>query len=411
VSSLETIRLDLDRLVAAREKLRRRPVAEILAALDELIARWLMPGSCWMARAQEVLAARAGLAPAMLRDGLPRLLEPLGGDAIGRLLDAELGRRDAGEAAPRLVAHILPGNVPALAASAICLSLAVRAAALVKPGAGEPWFAELFAASLAEVDADLGACVAVRYWAGGSADVESEIGARADAVDVSGGDDAVAVWRARTHGIFVGRGARLSFAAVGREVIADGAARVRTAQAIAEDISIWEQRGCLSPQVVFVESVAAADVDQTARALAAALDEYAQRWPPRPMSLDEKAAVLRFRQAAEWGLGDEPGARLVSGGAAWTILIERAAQLRPSCLHRAVRLQPIADLATLPLVVEPMRPWLEAAGLAVDSARLTALAADLGRAGVHRVCRAGEMQRPDLSWKPGGIARVASWLR
>lgn len=409
----ESIRRDIEALRAARERLRRRSLDEILEGLARVIECWLAPGSPWLAEAENLLAAHTGFARAMLHEGLPRMLEPLRGDAIGRLLDEELGDRGVIEhGAPALVAHVLPGNVPALAAIATCLTLAVKAAALVKPGAEERWFAPLFAASLAEVDVDLAGCVAVRYWPGGASEIEDEIFAAADLVEVSGGDDAVAAIRARVRGRFVGHGSRLSFAAIGREILADAASLAGAAVAIAEDIAMWNQRGCLSPQVVLVETSSAEGIDSAVEALATALDEVAHRWPLGMPSLEERAALLRFRQAAEWGVAGEPGARLVSGaGGAWTILVERAAQLRPTCLWRTVRLQPAADLAELLPVLAPMRPWLEGVGLAVAPARFETLAPILRAAGVRRVCRTGLMQRPDLGWKPGGMPRLAAWMK
>jgi hypothetical protein len=403
----------VDGLLAARERLARRPTRDVLAALDELVRRWLEPESQWRRRAEVELAERTGFAPAMLREGLPRLLAPLGGGAIARLLLEELGERGARESlvGPRLVAHVLPGNVPALAAGAICLALAMRAAVLVKPGREERAFAPLFAASMAEVDPELAACVAVRYWPGGSGEIEEAAFARADVVEASGGDEAIAALRPRVRGRFLGRGGRVSFAAIGREIAAERAALAQAVRGIAEDVSIWDQCGCLSPQVVFVESAPGDGVERAAAALAEALADLARRWPPRRVSLDQQAAILRFRNAVEWGLEGETGGRVLAGGdMGWTLTVEREPALRPTCLHRTVRVQPVADLADLPRIAVPLRSWLEGAGLAVGDERFGETTGALVAAGLHRVCRAGEMQRPDLGWKPGGIPRVAAWL-
>lgn len=403
---MHPISADLDALLAARETIARRPTADLLAGLDAAVAAWLAPDSLWRRRAEVALADETGFAPAMLRDGLPRLLAPLRAPALALLLREELGEREA--IGPRLIAHVLPGNVPALAAPAICAALAVKAAVLVKPGHEERSFAPLFAQSLTEVDAELGACVRVRYWPGGAHAVEDEVFARADAVEVAGGDLAVAAIRPRVRGRFLGRGARVSFAALAREVIADAGELARAARGIAEDASIWEQRGCLSPQVVFAEVANEAELERVADALAVELDEYARRWPPRTLALEEQAAVLRFRQAAEWGFGAGGAERLVCGHElTWTLAIEGHAALEPTCLHRCLRLQPIADLAGLPEVLAPMRPWLEACGLAAGEERSRTLTSALRAGGVHRVCGCGEMQSPDLSWKPGGLPRIA----
>lgn len=360
-----------------------------------------------MRDAVAAIAAETGLAPAMVRECLPRQLEPLRAAAVERLLDEEIG--NASTAGAALIAHIVPGNVPALAAAPTILSLAIGAAALIKPGRDEQSFAPRFASSLAEVDADLGAAVAVHYWKGGADPVEDAVFAAADVVDYAGGDEALAAIEARVRGRFVGRGARLSFAALGREVAADDAALRRAAAAIAADTAIWEQRGCLSPQIVLVETTSSATLDAVGAALAEALDEIAVVWPRAALSLDEKAAALRFRNAVEWGLGGESGARILNADGG-TLLVERAAALRPTCLQRTLRVQPLADFDVLASLVEPERARIEAIGLAVVPEHVDALAACLREIGVPRVCAAGEMQRPDLTWKPGGVPRLARWL-
>jgi hypothetical protein len=254
--------------------------------------------------------------------------------------------------------------------------------------------------------------VAVRYWPGGTHTLDDALLARSDVVEVSGGDEAVAAVRARARGRFVGRGARLSFAALGREVLAEPASLAAAMRGIAEDVSIWDQRGCLSPQVVFAETSTEGELSAAAEALAVALAELARRWPPRRRSLEERAAVLRFRQAVEWGLGATAAGRVIAGDdLGWMIAVEKTPALRPTCLQRSVRLQPVARLEQIPALAAPVQRWLEAAGLAVEEARFAALARRLEEHGVHRACRAGEMQRPDLSWKPGGLPRLRLWMQ
>jgi hypothetical protein len=58
----------------------------------------------------------------------------------------------------------------------------------------------------------------------------------------------------------------------------------------------------------------------------------------------------------------------------------------------------------------PVRGALEAAGLAATREQWAAAAGRLAAAGVHRVCPLGEMQRPPLTWRQGGRARLADWM-
>jgi hypothetical protein len=60
--------------------------------------------------------------------------------------------------------------------------------------------------------------------------------------------------------------------------------------------------------------------------------------------------------------------------------------------------------------LEAKRDSLEGVGLAVDPRRFDAVAESVRQAGAHRVCPVGQMQQPDLTWKPSGRPRVAGWF-
>ena len=406
--------LDAARRAAAR--LKARSVDEVLVPLDRVIAAWLEPNSAWRQRAQAVLPAATGFSQAMIRHGLPLLLAPLRSDAIRELLREELGHPGVLDAAhgrrgaygPSLIAHVLSGNIPGLAATPILLSLTVKSAALIKAAAGDPIFPALFAASVRETDAELGECLVVTRWDGGDRAFENVAFASADLVVASGADTAIAAIAARVPRRFIGHGHKVSFAAIGRECLARPDAAERLARRLAYDVSLWDQYGCLSPQLCYVESGARVMPDEFARVLGDALDHYAKELPPRTLSLEEEAAVLRFRQASEWR---ETHRLLASRDSpAWTISVEPDAEFVPSCLHRCIRLKVLRSLADLATALAPHQRHLEAAGIAVGPERVNDVTAMLAAAGVHRICPLGVMQTPTLAWRQSGRPRVAEWV-
>ena len=299
------LRARIDRLRCAAERtLRRRSVGSILEALDEVIARWLDANYHLRRRADAELPSVTGFSAATIRHGLPRLLDPLRADAIGMLLDAELGDRHVldrvcdgrrARGAP-LIAHVLSGNIPGLAAAPVLLSLAIKSAVLVKPAAGDPLFPALLTASIAEVDAELGECVLVVPWRGGDADVEASVFREADLVVASGSDAAIASIGARVTRRFIGHGHKISFAVIGRECLDDEATACALAVRLAYDVSLWDQQGCLSPQLCYLESGGRVSPQRFAALLADALGSSAVALPPRRLSFDEQTAVQRFRQ-------------------------------------------------------------------------------------------------------------------
>ena len=404
----------------AQLRLAARPSESILASLAVLVERWLQPGSVWRRRAETMLPAATGFSAEMIRYALPLMLEPLRAPAVAELLDAELGGRrlldtqggDSPARGPNLVVHILPSNLPALAAVPVVLTLAIKAATLVKAGRGDRVFPLLLAGSIAEIDAELGACVAACYWPGGDRACEDGVFTAADLIVASGNDASVEDARARRGGRFIGYGHRVSFAVVAREVLADSAAAQTAAQALALDVALWDQRGCLSPQVCFVEG----DFDSACRfgaILAPALEDMARRLPPGAATTAELVAVRRFCEEAEWRrFGGKGGAvfRSAEGWAHGTIVVDPEPVFRPTALCRSLRILPLRSSADLPALLAPVRSVVEGAGIATEPQRSSEWMSLLTAAGAHRVCRLGSMQRPPLSWCQGGRPRVAEWM-
>ncbi len=411
------LRVAIDGAQRAAARLRLRPVDAVLVSIDRVISNWLLPDSAWRRRAEQALPHATGFSPQMIRQGLPLLLEPLRAQAIGALLDDELGGdrrildapvRGTRAFGPSLITHVLSGNIPGLAAAPIVLSLALKSAALVKSAAGDPVFPALFAASMREVDEELAQCLVVTHWRGGDPAIEEVAFAAADIVVASGADASIAAIGDRVHGRFIGHGHKVSFAVIGAECLGDTAAARDLARRLAYDVSLWDQQGCLSPQLCYVEAGGSVTPEQFADLLAEALASFASELPPRALSLDEKAEILRFRQTTEWH-----GARTLRASPQstdWTVSIEPDAEFLPSCLNRCIRLKVVRDVAALGAPLAPHRHHLEAVGLAVGATRAVPISDVLAASGVHRICSIGTMQTPTLTWRQSGRPRVADWV-
>ena len=406
--------IDTARLAAAR--LKGRPVEQVLAALDRVIVNWLQPDSEWRQQALQALPATTGFSREMIDHGLPLLLEPLRGEAVRALMESELGshrvvdevhggRRAIG---PGLIAHVLSGNIPGLAAAPIVLSLALKAAALIKSAAGDRAFPALFAASIRDADPELAECLVVTHWRGGDAPTEEVAFDAADLIVASGSDAAIAAIAERARSRFIGHGHKVSFAVIGRECLSDAAAAHDLALQLAYDVALWDQHGCLSPQLCYIEADDPVTPEHFAGLLADALAHFAEELPPKTLSLDEKAAVLRFRQATEWCTRHTLLASDKSTD--WTISIEPDAEFLPSCLNRCIRLKVVRNLTDLVAALALHRHHLEAVGVAVGAERAAAITDMLATTGVHRLCPLGTMQTPTLAWRQSGRPRLAEWV-
>lgn len=411
------LRRAVEGLRQARARLAKRSGSSILAALEAVVESWLSFHSAWRQQAESLLPEATGFSPEMVRHALPFMIEPLRAPALAELFDDELGGRQSlgGFAggrrarAPGLILHVLSGNLPGLAAVPMTASLALGSSALVKAASGDRVFPAAWARSIADHDTDLGACLAPVYWRGGDPACEAEAFRGADLVVVSGSDGAVADARTRCPGRFIGHGHKISFAVVTGDVLRDDAERA--ASRLAYDVSLWDQKGCLSPQMCYVEGDFASAL-AFARRLVAPLGELARSLPPGRTTVEEQVAVQRFRAAAEWeGISSAKVDVIAPDDSLdWSIVVEEDPTLRPTPLCRSLRVVPFANEAELARALAPARRFLEAAGIAAPADRARRLGETLARAGVNRLCPLGVMQRPPLSWRQGGRPRIGDWV-
>src|SRR3954470_372325 len=253
----------MERTAAARDVyLATLPIERVVASVDRAVSRWLDPYSRWRRLAERALPAITGYSEPMVRKGLPGYLATFRAENLWRLLELELGDprfldgfqprgRLGGRSrayGPRLTTHVFAGNVPGLPAQSLVAALLAKAACLGKTASEEPLFPSLFAASLAEVDPRLAACLAVTWWPGGTETLETVAFGQADAVIAYGSEATIASIRARVAPgtRFVAYNHKLSFGVIGREALASECL-VETAARAAYDVAKYDQQGCLSP--------------------------------------------------------------------------------------------------------------------------------------------------------------------
>jgi hypothetical protein len=423
------LRQQADALAAARDRhLADRPVGEIVAVVDRVAARLADAGDPLRRAAARALPLVTGYSPPMVA----RVLDTMAADwrtgPLRALLRAEFGDprvldefRPRASApgwerafGPRLVTHVFSGNVPGVAVTSLVRALLVKAASLGKTAVGEPVLAPLFARAVAEEDAGLGECLAVTYWAGGDEEMERAAIAGAEAVVVYGGSEAVAAVRARTQGgtRFLGYGQRLSFAAVAREALGETEA-VEVARRCALDVATFDQQGCVSPHVVYVEEGGETDARGFARLLADGMAAVEKELPRGTLAPREASAIRQLRGEAEIAMlsGGMTELHASPDGTAWTVVFDSDPAFRASCLNRVVRVKPVADLSHVPGLVGELGPVLQSVGVAGPPERVRALAEPLGALGASRVAPLGRMAWPPQQWHHDGHPPLRELVR
>jgi len=414
-------------LAARRDEiLLRRPVEEIIEAVAAA-CELLRPGGGLNGRWESALADWTGYAASSVSRGCRYALDELRAERMRALLAdvfggaavldgfVAAGGRRLRAYGPRVTVQIAAGNVPAVTLHGLARALLLKSAVLVKSASGEPFSVPLFCRALHQVDPELARCVAAVWWPGGEEDLEAAAFSEAEAVVASGGDEAIASLHRRlpAHVRFVAYGHRISLAVVAREM-SDPGLWPRTAAPLADEICHFDQQGCVSPQLVYVEEGGRASPAQFAEALAAELAEREGRPPRSPVGPKEAAAILRARSEAEMAAIEGRDVRLhASEGTAWTVIYDEDPVLRPSPLFRTVYVKPVGALERLPGILRPYRRHLQTVGHAVGRERLPALPAALGEAGVVRLAPLGSMSEPSLLWRQDGrsqLIELARWV-
>jgi acyl-CoA reductase-like NAD-dependent aldehyde dehydrogenase len=384
--------------------LRDLPESQRLAALDRVAASWLAGDSAWRRQALVELPMSTGFPRAAIETALDNLWTALQAPHLTTTLQDELANRDGQIApAPGLALHVLAGNVPGVGVFGIVAALLAGVPSLVKPAAREPFLPTLLVDSIAAVAPELRRAVAVAPWRGGTADLDATAVAEADLVLAYGRDDTLDRLAARHPRRLLRFGQRLSVALIARSALTR-----ETAAALARQIALFDQQGCLSPQLACVEECAPADGEHFANLVAEELERLQRELPPAALTLAESAAIWRFLEQQRWR-AQEGAAVVVHGGhdGLPSVVCDRTPDWSLGPTFRHLVLVPVPSLADAAAVLRPFTGVVEATGYAGPTHRLREASDLAASCGAHRLCPLERMQAPPFAWRQSGHARLA----
>jgi hypothetical protein len=408
-----------------------RTTDSIIVLLDHLAGEWLSPDNPFRREVLQRGPAATGFSEAVLAAGLDQFFKQLTADNLEALLRQELGhvhrldnfhqdahqpgaKRTAIAQGPVLLAHIAPSNIPNPALAEMVFGLLTRSAQFIKCATGSAFIPRLFAHSLYDADHKAGACIEIAEWKGGHGPLESALFAEADCVVATGSDEmlaAVANKIPRTAR-FIGYGTRVSFGYITREALAENTDAI--VQNAAADVTAWNQRGCLSPHVIYVEDAGAVPAERFAELLAGELEAVEKKFPRGTLGANDAAAIavrrsfyeVRTAHSLETKMWASPESTL------WTVVLENDPRFQVSCANRFIYVKGVADLTHALQGAELVREKTSTIGLASTAAQAPELARRLARWGARRICPLGQMQNPPLSWRHDGrppLGDLVTW--
>lgn len=408
-----------------------RSTDEVIHDVAAAAGLWMEPHSPFMRDAAAGLSAQSGMSVATATEGLTRVFSMLNEEGLGRWVEQDLGHprrldgfqataaeqatgRRAMAVGPELLVHITAGTLPAGAVLSMVAGVLIRSAQFIKCGSGSSLVPRLFAHALRQIDPGLGSCLEIAEWPRQRLDLEEAVFALADGITATGSDEALVALRGRVpvSTSFVGHGHRVSFGYVCREVLS-GRQAADAVRGVAVDVAAWNQLGCLSPHVVYVERGGSASPDEFAAALAGELGALESRLPRGSLPPADAATIRSRRSFYEVRAAHSAGTRLWTSAdsTAWTVVYEEDAQFQASCLNRFVYVKPVAELEEALHGADAVRRHVSTVGLAAPTHRQSELARHLARWGGTRVCPVGRMQSPQPLWRHDGRPALGELVR
>jgi hypothetical protein len=402
--------------------LAHRPTHSLVNVVSGVANSWLEPTYPFRKLALERGQAATGFSAATLAGGLDCFFRQLTRENLLALLEQDLGHAQrldkmvAAEAeqkssraaiaiGPELLVHIAAGNLPVPTLMSIVLGVLVRSAQFVKCATGATLLPRLFAHSLYEAEPKLGACLEIAEWPGENYTLADALFNEADCVTATGSDSTLEAVRvrlpARTR--FLGYGHRVSFAFVTSRVLSGLNAR-KIVERAAADVVAWNQLGCLSPHLIYVEEGGELSAERFADGLAEELDRREALEPRGEVPVETAAAIASRRSLYEVRAAHSPDTRhwFSRESTAWTVVYEAEPRFQLSCLNRFIYVKGVRDLREALQSADSVRSKVSTVGLAAPEDQAQDLATELARWGVSRVCPLGQMQNPPLSWRHDG---------
>lgn len=352
----------------------------------------------WLARAAELLlresgearqalAQSTGLSAPMVDWGARTTLSTVEPNALRALVEAA---RVADGEPLSMLSMVLAGNLFTATVRAVVVPLLLGIPVVVKASTRETLFPVLLQDALRRADPELGKAMRLLTFTRGDVERETALVEGAEATAVYGANATIdAIAHRHPNARLIPHGHGVSAAYCGPEALS----RERISETIANlalDICAYDQRGCLSPQIIYVAADSGPLLSAFAERLAAeGLQPLSRRLPRGPLPLEVGASQAQWR-----GIAEVEGS-LVAGDT-YGIAIRPPQPVRWSPGYRNVSVSPVRGVAEALRAMEHFGSGLKCVG--ADPMSSADLQAEVDRSdtlGAY-VCSLGTMQTPAL---------------
>ena len=408
---------------ACNAQIKTMDVSEIVRVIDQAILRLLDVNNEDRKRIDTLLPIATGMDATMLRLNFSQYLQTFRALQLHRFIAEDFSNpKMLDEFQPRitggwtmavgaeLITHIWAGNVPGLPLWSLISGLLVKSGTIGKVSSAEPICASIFAKVLVDIEPRLAGCLSIIWWPNEDMNTAIHLFQQSDIVLAYGGNMALAAVQAQVPVTtrFLPHGHKLSFGMVSAFALSVVRAKRLAAQA-ALDIVRYEQQGCYSPQMFYVERGAQVSPQEFAQTLCGEMATLAHKYPRTSLSIEEALHIASWRELHEFAMLQSPAVKVLGDkkDAFVVVYSDVPVSLNPSPLNRCVTVVAVDSLLDVMPLLKDQRSYLQTVGLATDPKTLLALGDALAQAGVTRICAIGEMTSPAAGWHHDGRFSLA----
>lgn len=298
---------------------------------------------------------------------------------------------------------VLAGRIPALATAIVMKALLARLPVVLKPSSKEPLFAQLLAKSAKRHSELLGSAICVTH--------ERAVALEAPLCVAYGHDQTIEAIR-KARGAFPTwcAGHRESIVVVLREAL-ETLHHVRLLAAkIAEDVSIYDQDGCLSPHLVLCEESGNVCPETFARALYESLQDLCAKLPLSKPTQHELFFLRTFLEESKVTVRVHGGVLMHPKGSLYPLVCLLPEPYRPGPGFRVVQVIPFRDVPDLATLAPSLCDRLQGIAFAGSPESVREIMRKAPLLSAPYVCDPGALQNPPPNWRENWLDLLAELI-
>jgi len=377
------------------------PLSRIIETLDSVGALW-KENSQYYKKAIKILSDEISFSLPAVEETLKLIPELLSRKKLLNRIESEFGdavildsfvKRHGFEGGVRafpsgVIFHVTAGNVFLGAIDSLLMGFLTKNISILKLSSKNQSFPMLFARSILEADEEavISDKFSILYFPGGSEEIEKVLKNSVSVIIAWGGDEMIKSYRKDLSPVvrLLEYGPKISFQVVCRDALKD-CGMERAALCVADEISMWDQAACASPQNLFMEE--GIDRKKFMTLISKALETH--RIPRGKLSDDEKVEILKEEFRGKLSMFTE-GGEFVKGKDC-LLHFDTEYGLRPSPLNRTLIIKEFKGIDDLSNMIKPYKNYLQSCSYLVSEDKKEGFLNALSLAGVKRFSPLGKV--------------------